>query len=59
MIEAFAKTWFIWWMIATLAILRWFHLVSSSRLELEPEDAGAEHEDIQGGTSGQLNSMRL
>jgi hypothetical protein len=59
MIEAFAKTWFIWWMIATLAILLWFHLVSSSRLELEPEDAGAEHEDIQDGISDELNPIRL
>lgn len=23
------KTWFMWWILATLAILRWFHLFSS------------------------------
>lgn len=23
------KTWFFWWILATLSILRWFHLFSS------------------------------
>jgi hypothetical protein len=35
------KTWFIWWIIADLAILRWFHLVSWGGVEPELEDAGA------------------
>jgi hypothetical protein len=25
------KTWFVWWIFATLAVLRWFHLLSSGR----------------------------
>jgi hypothetical protein len=23
------KTWFLWWILATLVILRWFHLLAS------------------------------
>ena len=29
-ISFFQKTWFLWWILATLIILRWFHLFSSS-----------------------------
>jgi hypothetical protein len=28
-IEFIEKTWFLWWIGATVVILRWFHLVSS------------------------------
>jgi hypothetical protein len=30
------KTWFLWWILATLFSLRWFHLVS-----VRPDDEGA------------------
>jgi hypothetical protein len=58
MIEFFAKTWFLWWIIAGLAIVRWFHLASLGGSELELEDADAGHQDI-GGSSCELNSIRL
>jgi len=29
--EFFEKTWFFWWILGSLAILRWFHIISSSR----------------------------
>jgi hypothetical protein len=25
------KTWFLWWILATLLILRWFHLFTSNK----------------------------
>ncbi len=28
MIPFIEKTWFLWWTFATLAILRWFHVIS-------------------------------
>jgi hypothetical protein len=40
------KTWFLWWMLAIVVALRWFHLVSSNvklqgleALPLEEEEA--------------------
>lgn len=30
MISFIEKTWFLWWILATLIILRWFHRFSSS-----------------------------
>lgn len=29
MILFVAKTWFLWWMFATVFIVRWFHMVSA------------------------------
>lgn len=29
MIPFIEKTWFLWWLVATLIILRWFHLFAS------------------------------
>ena len=29
MIPFLEKTWFLWWMVAILLILRWFHLFAS------------------------------
>ena len=29
MIPFMEKTWFLWWLLATVVILRWFHLLSS------------------------------
>jgi len=36
------KTWFLWWILATLFILRWFHLFSSDPDEgsLEVPESG-------------------
>ena len=28
MIPFIQKTWFVWWILATLVVLRWFHLFS-------------------------------
>lgn len=43
MTELLEKTWFIWWIVATLAILRWFHVVSiNAGVELELEDTNIE-----------------
>jgi hypothetical protein len=28
MIALFAKTWFLWWLLASVVILRWFHAVA-------------------------------
>jgi hypothetical protein len=38
------KTWFLWWILATLVTLRWFHLLSSHPDERETEatDLGEE-----------------
>jgi hypothetical protein len=41
MTDFLKKTWFIWWIIADLAILRWFHLVSWGGVEPELEDPDA------------------
>jgi hypothetical protein len=37
----FQKTWFLWWILATLIILRWFHLFASSA-----DDDGASRQPI-------------
>ncbi len=44
MIPFFEKTWFLWWILATLVILRWFHLLSSPTYERFLE-AGAREEE--------------
>jgi hypothetical protein len=28
MIALFAKTWFLWWLLASVVILRWFHALA-------------------------------
>jgi hypothetical protein len=58
MTDFLAKTWFIWWIIIDLAILRWFHLVSWDGVEPELEDADAKREGIDGGSTCELNSIR-
>jgi hypothetical protein len=42
-----AKTWFLWWMLAILIVLRWFHLVASARPTVEGLDAMAPEEEEQ------------
>jgi hypothetical protein len=37
-IPFFQKTWFLWWILAALIILRWFHLFSV-RMEDEAREA--------------------
>ena len=38
MIPFIQKTWFLWWILAALIILRWFHLFSV-RMEDEAREA--------------------
>lgn len=60
MTEFFEKTWFIWWAIAILAFLRWFHILSVNRgVEHEAEDAELEGQGTRGGGSRKLNSLPL
>ena len=44
MILFIQKTWFLWWILASVVILRWFHLLSSRTYEsaLEAADSGEE-----------------
>jgi hypothetical protein len=39
------ETWFVWWIIAVVVILRWFHLSSLSRTETAEMPASEEPED--------------
>jgi hypothetical protein len=43
-IPFFEKTWFFWWAIATVVILRWLHVISCnpSQEALEERDAADE-----------------
>jgi hypothetical protein len=34
MIALFAKTWFLWWLLASVVVLRWFHGV----IVVDPRD---------------------
>jgi len=47
MIGFIEKTWFAWWVFATLAILRWFHVLRSSET-IEPEPDQKETENKSG-----------
>jgi hypothetical protein len=55
------KTWFLWWILATLAILRWFHVFSSrtddSAIEVPAsEEQGSTASDrIPSGTASNLS----
>jgi hypothetical protein len=40
------KTWFLWWVLATLVILRWFHLFSFRPDEMETEAADSGEEQL-------------
>jgi hypothetical protein len=42
-----AKTWFLWWILAILIVLRWFHLVAAARPHVEGLDAMAPEEEEQ------------
>jgi hypothetical protein len=52
------KTWFFWWLLATLVILRWFQLSSSRADEKDPgegdsakEEASAASTQVPAGTT--------
>jgi hypothetical protein len=42
-ISLIQKTWFLWWTLATLVVLRWFHLFSSGTDD--EGDFEADHSD--------------
>jgi hypothetical protein len=42
MAEFFEKTWFIWWVVASIVISRWFHVTSVDNAdESSASDAGS------------------
>lgn len=47
MISFIAKTWWLWWMLATVVAVRWFHLLSEAN-QMEPAEtlAPEDEEDI-------------
>jgi len=57
------KSWFLWWILATLVILRWFHLFSSRTNDNEGafEAADSVQEKASGGSkqipSGAASSL--
>ena len=61
MVPFFQKTWFLWWILATLIILRWFHLFASSAEDDgafeaadSPEEASAGSKQIPSGNAKSL-----
>jgi len=54
MLALFEKTWVLWWMLAVLVILRWFHVLSAGA----PRDPYEfpEHDSDECTTPGQLAS---
>ncbi len=61
MISFIAKTWWLWWMLAIVVAVRWFHLLEANQMEpaetLAPEE---EEEDVvswQLRRNGQVISM--
>lgn len=54
MSEFFEKTWLVWWIIATLIVLRWFHIISSGA----GFETDGECKDIETVGSQQLGSSR-
>jgi hypothetical protein len=59
----FQKTWFFWWILATLIILRWFHLFASSadddgafEAADSPKEASAGSKQILSGNAKSLLS---
>ncbi|MGA2019061.1 MAG: hypothetical protein ABSH02_00620 [Candidatus Sulfotelmatobacter sp.] len=58
MIVFLQKTWFLWWIVADLVILRWFHLFSSSAHEMALEAADLVEEEAST-TSKQIPDLPL
>ncbi len=56
------KTWFLWWILATLVILRWFHLFSSHtddsavRSTRVERQACTASDEIPSGTASRLST---
>lgn len=48
MISFVEKTWFLWWLLATLMILRWFQLFSS---ETSDDRVVSSYDDEQAGAA--------
>jgi hypothetical protein len=43
MLAFFAKTWVLWWMLAVVVILRWFHVLSAAAPSESPEHDSDEY----------------
>lgn len=62
MIPFIEKTWFFWWILAALAILRWFHMFSSAtdgravRDTSVEQDACKTSDDFLSGTASRLST---
>jgi hypothetical protein len=50
MLALFEKTWVLWWMLAVMIILRWFHVVSATapRDPYESPEQGNDEYTISG-----------
>jgi hypothetical protein len=40
-----AKTWFLWWMLAIVVAVRWFHLLSAKRMESADQSVSEAQEE--------------
>jgi hypothetical protein len=58
MILFLQKTWFLWWFLANVFVLRWFHLFSSHAYESAFEAADPA-EDEASSTSKQIPSVTV
>lgn len=56
MIPFFEKTWFFWWTIAVVVILRWLHVISCSASQ-ETSEARAAVEEETPADLGAIPSM--
>jgi hypothetical protein len=54
MLAFFAKTWVLWWMLAVVVILRWFHVLSAAAPQ-DPSES-PEHDSDEYTIRGQLAS---
>jgi hypothetical protein len=48
------KTWYLWWILATLIILRWFHLFTSDKEDEEALEAARSAEEKASAVSKQI-----
>jgi hypothetical protein len=47
MILLIAKTWFLWWMLAIVVIVRWFHVLSAGATVEARETLSCSREEVQ------------
>jgi hypothetical protein len=52
------KTWFLWWILATLVILRWFQMFSSTP-KIGPEPSASDKEQTAAIASGSVGSASV